>query len=345
MGGRDTALVNVLEGDVESGKIHPVGDRTAAVAVTNLTEVALDFLKKIGREDDALAKEKVEFWLNQGAGHYCDACKFMMEEAHRRVMKIASDKIKSYETESKDFEGGRGHEVKMDDEMKKEIQGLCDSAQYATANTDSRRWCTTTLTGRHSNQIFSTLTQGQFGFEDLLKRQNTVCGSPMLKVCPDKPWLGSSVNECRACAEAFQDFDRLLQQDRRDIDVGSLGVKAHKRTVSEQDRKFRGRHHVWQKSQELCSSVQQRHPAKAASVIQETCEEVLDEYESQVIRAFVDGGHQHSGASAEEVCVTIADKCTADEFDSIRTSLASYHIGKYPFTQPIGEGKPQHTEL
>lgn len=343
MGGSDTALVNILEGEVEGGRIHPVGDRTKAVAMANLTEVAAQFVAKIGREGDALAFEKVVYWLNQGAGHLCDACKFMMEESHRRVMKIAHEKIKAFETKGKDFEGGRGHEIKLDDDMKAEIRGVCDSAQYALANTDSRQWCETTLSGRHSQQIFAALTQGSFSFEDLLKRQNTVCGAPLLKVCPGKAWLGSGINECRACAEAFQDFDRLLQQDRRDIDVGSLGVKAHKKTVQERDRKFRGRHHVWQKSQELCASAQQRHPVKAASVIQETCEEVLEEYESQVVRAFVEGGHQHPGASAEEVCVTIADKCSSEEFDAIRTSLASYHLPHFPFTQPIGE--PQHTEL
>merc|ERR1711998_156268 len=345
MGGKDTALVNILEGQVEDGKIHPVGDRSKAVAMANLTETAIEFLQKIGLQDDALAQEKVLYWLNQGAGHYCDACKFMMEEAHRRVMKIAHEKIRAYETSDKSFEGGRGHEIKMDDKMKTEIRGLCDSTQYATANHDSRKFCTDTLSGRHADQIFATLTQGSFGFEDLLKRQNTVCGPPMMKLCPAKPWLGSGISDCRACAEAFQDFDRLLQNDRRDIDVGSLGVKAHKASVSEQDRKFRGRHHVWQKSQELCSSAQQRHPAKAASVIQEMCEEVLEGYENQIIRAFVEGGYQHPGASAEGVCVSIADKCSAEEFEELRPSLASYHVAPFPFTQPIGEGKPMHTEL
>merc|ERR1712227_954344 len=124
MGGRDTALVNILEGEIEGGKLHPLGDRTMGVAMSNLTETAIEFLKKIGREDDALAHEKVVYWLNQGAGHYCDACKYMMEESHRRVMKIAQEKIKAFETKGKDFEGGRGHEIKLDDDMKAEIRGV-----------------------------------------------------------------------------------------------------------------------------------------------------------------------------------------------------------------------------
>ena len=119
-----------------------------------------------------------------------------------------------------------------------------------------------TMKGRHKATVFSALTQGTFGFEDLLRRQNTICGPQVLGVCKPKAWLGAGISQCRACAEAFQDFDRILQNDRRDIDVGSLGVKAHKKTVSAADRQFRGRHHVWQKSQELCTTVQQRHPAK-----------------------------------------------------------------------------------
>merc|ERR1712159_930165 len=64
MGGSDTALVNILEGDVADGKIYPVGDRTAGLAVANFTQMAMDFLKKIGREDDALAQEKMVHWFS-----------------------------------------------------------------------------------------------------------------------------------------------------------------------------------------------------------------------------------------------------------------------------------------
>ena len=49
MGGSDFALVNILEGSVEDGKIHPVGDRTTGIAVANLTEVGscLDFFSHV----------------------------------------------------------------------------------------------------------------------------------------------------------------------------------------------------------------------------------------------------------------------------------------------------------
>lgn len=51
------------------------------------------------------------------------------------------------------------------------------------------------------------------------------------------------------------------------------------------------------------------------------------------------------GASAQQVCVEIAEKCDAAEFESVRTHLANYHLPDHPFTQPIGEAKPTHTEL
>jgi len=344
MGGSDTALVNLLEGTVETGKIHPVGDRTTGLAVQNLTKVALDFMDKMGRQGDADLLEKLTYWLHQGAGHFCDACKYTMEEAHRRVLKIAQEKIQSNDKtgrRERDFEGGRGHELTIDDKIKTEVESICESQQFAHANLDARKWCQMTMKGRHKATVFSALTQGTFGFEDLLRRQNTICGPQVLGVCKPKAWLGAGISQCRACAEAFQDFDRILQNDRRDIDVGSLGVKAHKKTVSAADRQFRGRHHVWQKSQELCTTVQQRHPAKAASVIQEVCEEVVEEHESQVVRAFVEGGHGEPGASAEKVCVEIAEKCEEDEFNAIRKELASYHATDYPFTQPMDAPKQQ----
>jgi len=344
MGGSMNALVNVLDGEIDGGKIYPVGDRTEGLLTANFSEVATEFLAKINRADDELAHEKVVYWLNQGAGFQCDACKFMLEEAHRRVLGIAHEKIRDRQTKGANFAGGAGHQISMNDEMKEQIAGVCGTQQYAQANHQARKFCEQTMTGRHKQAIMSTFTQGSFGYEDLLSRQHAVCGQPILKVCPPKPTLGAGISDCRACAEAFQDFDRQLQADRRDIDVGSLGVKSYK-TATEADKKFRGKHHVWQRAQDLCSSVSQRHTAKAASVIQESCEEILEEYESHVVRAFVESGPKHIGASAEEVCVNVAEKCTSEEFDQIRTSLGSYHLQKYPLTQQLHEGKPTHTEL
>jgi len=342
MGGSDTALVNVLDGDIDGGVIHPVGDRTKGIATANFSQVASEFLGKIDRQHDALAHEKIVYWLNQGAGFQCDSCKYMLEEAHRRVLMIANEKIRERQTTGANFKGGAGHQIKMDDAMKTEIANVCLTSQYANANHDSRRFCELAMTGRHKSAILSTFTQGSFGYEDLLSRQATVCGDPIMKVCPAKPVIGAGISDCRACAEAFQDFDRYLQNDRRDIDVGSLGVKSHKAS-SEQDKKFRGKHHVWQKAQDLCSQTAQRHPPKAASVIQEQCEEILEEYESHVVRAFVDASSKHPGAGAEEVCVDVAEKCTSEEFNAIQTNLASWHLRKYPLTQQLHEAA--HTEL
>merc|ERR1712093_107198 len=343
MGGSDAALVNILAGDASTGKIHPVGDRTAGVAVANLTQTATDFLAKIGREGDALAHEKLVYWLNQGAGHVCDACKFMIEEMQRTVLVLANEKIKARDTEGKNFQGGAGHQIKMDEEMKAKVRKSCDNPNYHTANEDMRKWCHTTMAGKHSLAVVNSLMTGSFGLEDLLARQEAVCGH-IVKVCPAKPKHGHGMTSCRACAEAFQDFDQLLQRDRRDIDVGSMGIKAHQRRKAS-DRQFRGRQHIYQKSQDLCSSVNNRHPTGAATVIQEACEEVLEEHEDGVVRAFVEGSAGPPGASAQEVCVNVAEKCTMEEFESIRTSLASYHMPAHPFTQPLGDAPPTHTEL
>jgi len=320
-----------------------VGDRTAGLAVANFTQMAMDFLKKIGREDDALAQEKMVHWLNQGAGHLCDACKFMIEEMQRTVLVLADEKIKARDTEGKNFEGGAGHQIKMDDAMRAKVSKSCDNPNYHTSNVDSRKWCQQTMQGKFGTQVVNSLLAGAFSLEDLLARKNAVC-TRLIGVCPAKPALGHGLTQCRACAESFQDLDMLLQRDRRDIDVGSLGIKAHKRRDL-RDRQFRGRQHVYQRAQDLCGTMKERHPAAAASVLQETCEEVLEEHEDTVIRAFVVGSDGPAGASAQQVCVEVAEKCTAEEFEAVRTQLGSYHLPKHPFTQPIGEAKPTHTEL
>jgi hypothetical protein len=125
-----------------------------------------------------------------------------------------------------------------------------------------------------------------FGLEEMLKRQDVVCGQ-IVPVCePKRP--PPPMSDCRACAEAFMDFGHILQRDRRDIDVGDMKIK--RKNPTKADREFRGRSHIFERMQQLCGSSNNRHTTKEASVIQEMCEEVTEEHEGSVMRAFVDGG-------------------------------------------------------
>merc|ERR1711998_333470 len=101
----------------------------------------------------------------------------MIEEMQRTVLFLSDEKIKARDTKGKAFEGGGGHEIGMDDEMKGKIRKACSNPNYRTANADSRKWCEQTLNGPKSVQIVSTLTMGAgFGLEEMLKRQDVVCG-------------------------------------------------------------------------------------------------------------------------------------------------------------------------
>jgi len=128
--------------------------------------------------------DKVVYWLYQGSGYLCDACKILNEEIHRTVIAVTNSKIKKAEAEEKKFEGGAGHQIVMDSQVKDAIKELWRNPGFYEVDKFFRDWAKDTIKGPRSGEIFSTLTQGAFGINELLARKDVIC-TGMLNVCTD----------------------------------------------------------------------------------------------------------------------------------------------------------------
>jgi len=266
--------------------------------------------------------DKVVYWLYQGSGYLCDACKILNEEIHRTVIAVTNSKIKKAEAEEKKFEGGAGHQIVMDSQVKDAIKELWRNPGFYEVDKFFRDWAKDTIKGPRSGEIFSTLTQGAFGMNELLARKDVIC-TGMLNVCPAKPPAPSSqkMSSCRACVEGFQDFSHKLARDRKDIVIGKF------------DRKKQGggnmyctRAHVYFRLQELQESLAQFHHSSSLAKIQEVVEQIVEEHENEVVTAFVQGCKDSIGAGARAVCTDIAEVCDNDEFEEALPLTYAYHL-------------------
>jgi len=306
--------------------IHPLGNREHGIQTSNFTTLAKQFLNKIGRGGDMDDLEKIEYWLYQGSGQLCDGCKVMVEEMQRTVLAVSSAKIKDGDTQDKKFVGGGGHQIVMDDKVKEGIRSLWRNPGYYEVNQYLRDWAKDTINGPRSADIFSTLTAGAFSMDDLIARKGAIC-SGILRVCPRKTRepVSQKMSSCRACVEGFQDFQHMLLRDRRDIEIGKMDRGAFKKPQKSK-KQFCSKGHVYYRLQELMDHLPQYHPTQSVSKIQEVVESIIEEHESDVIQAFVEGCKESIGSGAKAVCTDIAEMCDNDEFDLELEKSQSYHM-------------------
>jgi len=322
MGGKASAIVNVLIGEVNDGVVHPVGNKEYGIQNSNFTKMARDFLVSIGRGGDMDDLEKVEYWLYQGSGLLCDSCKVMIEEMQRTVLAVSSKKIQKGDTQDKKFKGGAGHQVVMDDQVKEGIRSLWRNPGYYEVNKFMREWAKDTIAGKHSDAIMSTLTRGAFSLDELDQRKQIVCHQ-MLKVCPLKAPTPTSqkMTTCRACAEGMQDLQHMLLRDRHDLEIGKWDRKKHTK-----GKVYCSRTHVFYRAQTLTERLTQYHPARSLAKITEVTEQILEEHESELVSAFVAGCKESIGSAGRAVCTDIAEVCDNDEYDEALLATSAYHV-------------------
>ena len=180
-----------------------------------------------------------------------------------------------------------------------------------------------------SKFIIATLTDGTFGSDSNLQRKYSVCNT-MLKVCPEDRDSNPSPTKCQACTETFMDLEYLVRRDRLDLARSSVGVK---KVWNEKSPivKFRSRRHITDHLGVLCETTIDRHRLNRAEDIQEVCEEITGEYESEIVNAFSGKNVLGYGGAAWKVCVDATSSCTAEEFPDVMAY--SHHLMPYPSTR------------
>jgi hypothetical protein len=81
--------------------------------------------------------------------------------------------------------------------------------------------------------------------------------------------------------------------------------------------------HVWQVMEELCHQVDMRHPHTIARTMQETCEQLLEEYESEIAGKFLaikfeknDLANVTEALLQKEICTMTTRQCKAKRVKS-----------------------------
>merc|ERR1712100_308299 len=128
------------------------------------------------------------------------------------------------------------------------------------------------------------------------------------------------------------DLEYLVRRDKLDLALSDTGVK---KKWNDRDTgknvKFRSRKHVTVRLNELCDSTLDRHIPSRAAEIQEVCEEIAGEHETEIVDAFSGTKVLGYGGAAWKVCVTSASSCTAEEFQAALPY--SNHLKAYPMTR------------
>jgi len=252
---------------------------------------------------------------------------------------LMSDVIKSAAAETKDYKGFKGHQVQVTPQMKVEMRAVCESPEFSDHTDFIRNFCRTIMREDRHKFILATLTDGDFGSEHLIARTNSVC-MQMLKVCPVQK-LVFSPTDCHACAETFMDLEYLLRRDRQDLTKSGFGMRK-KWNARESPMSFRSRQHVSARLSELCESIFERHVLRGGSEeIQQVCEAVVEEYESEIITTFAGGKVLGYGAAPQRICVEISGRCTTDEFLAALPLVQSYHLSTFPQTRETKADVPK----
>lgn len=251
----------------------------------------------------------------------------------RTVLAVSSKKIEKRDTQEKKFAGGAGHQIVMDGQVKEAIRSLWRNPGYYEVNHFMRNWAKDTIAGRHADAIMSTLTQGAFSLDELNDRKQLICGK-MTRACPlKKPTPKSGkMSACRACAEGMQDLQHMLLRDRHDLEIG----KWDRKKQGGKGKMYCSRTHVFYRAQTLTERLAQYHPVRSAAKILEVSEQILEEHESEVVSAFVEGCKDSIGSAGRAVCTDIAEVCDNDEYDEALLASAAYHVPQgFPRTHAL----------
>jgi len=324
-GGTRWALANILlHGG--GGKIEPLGARDRTFGA-NFTAIAEDFARNVDSGHKWV--RFFEDWLYAGAGAPCDACKTMMEKMQNRAFVIMEEAILSDRADAKDYQGFKGHQINITAEHKAQLRDVCNSNEFDDHSRYIVNFCRTVMSEDRSKFIIATLTDGTFGPDAMLRRKQSVCNS-MLRVCPENRDSNPNPTKCQACTETFMDLEYLVRRDRLDLSRSGLGVK---KVWNEKDPlvTFRSRRHITDKLGELCETTIERHPTGRAADIQETCEDIISDYESEIVDTFSGSKVLGYGGATWKICVDLTSSCSAEEFPDVNAH--SYHLLPYPATR------------
>jgi len=147
------------------------------------------------------------------------------------------------------------------------------------------------------------------GTETVVQRKREIC-TQHLNHCVEKPAPPPGkrpfpLGKCRACAEIVQDLDFLLRRGTREA-FSASDPYSRKKANAGAIVSYLSPRHISRSVEDLCGSLELRHPPSVLDELTEHCEMMVEESREELVAAFkVDShGHRH-GHPGFKVCVPI----------------------------------------
>lgn len=223
-----------------------------------------------------------------GNNYYCKGCSTLMEETWSAAMPLVARARLG-------VEGGAQADVTVDIETQvvKHICGSRFSNRYQknhplTYTVPIRDSCS-----RITSKNADVVAQGFYGtFPDayeLYLRIAEVCVARMDLCDPPLEGTFANLNECSRCKIVINDMEGML-------------------TKAKGSAKYLTSRHVWDMLENECQMLPSRYPKASALGLQETCEQLLEDYDSFIAETFKAGdkhpGKKVCGSTGTNMCPT-----------------------------------------
>jgi polyhydroxyalkanoate synthesis regulator phasin len=257
--------------------------------------------------------------LDESAGGRCDACRTTVEHLIVTMMEL----VRSNGQFSRSApESGTHIKVSVPpEEATKAVNAMCTSAKFAKYAPHVMKGCVEFLASNGTEMVekLNGAMQGE-KFERLL---DDIC-SGMIGVCKNRGKLPETISKCRSCAEVVSVFDYNLRRANPvadDSDGLSDAMSLNKRKKVK-DLSYMSRLYVEKRLAELCGQSLQHTLLAGQTISQalnEECEDLLDQYEEDIVRAFTKKKPMFD--AGREICVDVASSCSENEYDELAEQL------------------------
>ena len=257
----------------------------------------------------------------EGEKRFCETCAIVVEEVHKALVKEV-DRVRRSVT--------AGKEEKHDFNVPKILAKLCNvnlNAKFKELSPAVQSLCAEVLASERHIDLFARHFSGSVPTALMaFERKGLICGAlhPECKVLPSA--LAERTSVCDSCLLAVRDVYSVVR-----------------RTSGRKD--YASKKHVWEVLDTICTEMEMRHPQAIAQQVQEQCEVLMEDFDSEVAAEFLtrvkasgsEGKGKDKGSrrrkeaeEAEEqqivaterqledaICTQIAEKCAAGSKDEL----------------------------
>merc|ERR1712196_361128 len=268
--------------------------------------------------------------LEEAQGGKCDACNTLVEMLTAYFQELG---IKHAKQVGHDMYGKPAREMHIGNDMEKMVGLICSSDKYNPYGFHIRQGCNNMLADERAPLALRKFQGGTLRPSDTVERKQHICVQ-LYDVCPMKPINGtrrSDITTCRACGESMMDLHYSLRRSGRPwVPVAT--------PASRMSRK-----HIISELEELCVDTEHRHPPVHVDEIREYCEQLVEDYTDEIVRAFVAQPEtgQSNPAPVKQVCVAVTQACAPEEFEQVFPLLRHTQVYRHKETDKPSEDNSQ----